>query len=192
MEELDQSVTEWIRRLKGGDEEAATRIWERFFSRLCGLANHRLGNQARGVVDDEDLALSALNALCDGAKNDRFPRLENRGDLWSLLAMITIRKVINARAKEGRRGEIAESALEAELDQMAQGKPIQGTAGESYMDVLSATSRELLEQLDEKLRKVAMLRLQGHTHQEIASEIGRSIPTVERNLRMVRHVFENA
>lgn len=192
MDNLDHSVTEWIRRLKGGDEEAAARIWDRFFSRLCGLANHRMGVRAGAAVDEEDLALSAINALCHGARNDRFPRLENRGDLWSLLAMITIRKVINARAKEGRRDEIGESALEAELDKMAQGKPIQGLSGDDYLDVLSSTSRELLEQLDDRLRAVALLRLQGHTHQEIAMEIGRSIPTVERNLRMIRHVFEKA
>lgn len=39
----ERSVTQWIRALKGGDEDAASRIWERFFGRVVQLARKRLG-----------------------------------------------------------------------------------------------------------------------------------------------------
>lgn len=183
----DQSVTQWIRGLKGGDEVAAAHIWDRFFRRVAGLARKRLGDLPRGARDEEDLALSALNALCDGARNDRFQRLDDRDDLWSLLTVITVRKVIDAHRREGRRSEIGAAELEAELDQLAEGAAFAPEG--DYLDVLSLTSRELLENLDDRIREVALLRLQGYSNAEIATRTGRSVPTVERHLRMIRHAW---
>ncbi|MFG0318566.1 MAG: ECF-type sigma factor [Planctomycetota bacterium JB042] len=183
----ERSVTQWIRALKGGDDDAASRIWERFFGRVVLLARKRLGDLPRGARDEEDFALSAMNALCEGARHDRFRKLEDRGDLWSLLAMITIRKVIDARRRDGRRGEVSVAEAEVELDRLAAGEPIDGAGTATYVDGLCVTSREMLESLDDRVRDVALLRLEGHSNEEIAARTGRSISTVERHLRMVRH-----
>jgi hypothetical protein len=44
------------------------------------------------VADEEDIALSALNSLYDGVQAGRFPRLNDRDDLWKLLVTIACRK----------------------------------------------------------------------------------------------------
>ena len=36
------SVTQWLGRLKDGDQIAAQKLWERYFHRLVGLARTRL------------------------------------------------------------------------------------------------------------------------------------------------------
>ena len=49
------------------------------------------------------MALSAFDSFCRGAEQGRFPRLEDRDDLWQVLVMITARKVCDLKEHEGRR-----------------------------------------------------------------------------------------
>ena len=41
-----------------------------------------------------------------------------------------------------------------------------------------------------QLRTIALLKLEGHTNDEIAARIGRSVPTVERRLRLIRQTWK--
>ena len=47
----------------------------------------------------------------------------------------------------------------------------------------------LLGQLDDELRSIALWKLEGYTNEEIATRIGRVVPTVERRLRMIRSLW---
>src|SRR5215831_12441993 len=94
------SVTAWIEQLKTGDAAAAAPLWEGYFRRLVGLARQKLGAAPRGVADEEDVALSAFDSFCRGAAQGRFPRLEDRDDLWQVLMMLTARKAINLVERE--------------------------------------------------------------------------------------------
>ena len=89
------SVTAWIEQLKAGDAAAAAPLWQGYFRRLVGLARQKLGAAPRGVADEEDVALSAFDSFCRAAAQGRFPRLDDRDDLWQLLVMITTRKAID-------------------------------------------------------------------------------------------------
>jgi len=112
MSNSDQhSVTAQLSKLKLGDENAAFVIWERFFERIRGLAKAKLGSMPKRHADEEDIALSAINALYDGARADRFRKLEDRDDLWQILCMITARKTASAWRKKKARPEIGESAF---------------------------------------------------------------------------------
>jgi DNA-directed RNA polymerase specialized sigma24 family protein len=44
----------------------------------------------------------------------------------------------------------------------------------------------LLELLDPDLQQIALLKLEGRTNEEIAALISRSLPTVERRLKLIR------
>ena len=72
------SVTRWIAELKAGEEEAAQKLWQRYFEKLAAVARRSLKGRALGVADEEDLALSAFNTLFRRAGEGRFPRLEDR------------------------------------------------------------------------------------------------------------------
>ena len=74
----EHSVSWWIRGLKHGDEDAAARLWERYFERIVRLARARLKGAPRRVADEEDVALSAFRSLCAGAERSRFPEVESR------------------------------------------------------------------------------------------------------------------
>src|SRR5205085_5062686 len=88
----DETVTYWLGQFQAGDRAAAQRLWERYFRRLVGLARKRLEGAPRQAADEEDVALSAFDSFCRGAERGRFPRLEDRNDLWRVLVTLTVRK----------------------------------------------------------------------------------------------------
>ena len=96
------SVTRLIGMLKGGDGEAAQRLWEAYFERLVALARAKLRGVPMRAADEEDVALSAFDSFCRRAEAGRFPRLADRDDLWQLLFVITVRKALNLVRHEGR------------------------------------------------------------------------------------------
>ena len=102
----DEPVTCWLRQLEAGDEDAARLLWQRYYRELVELARARFGTTPRRVADEEDVALSVLRCLYEGAARGQFAELVNRGELWQLLAAITGRKVIDQqrRLNQQKRG----------------------------------------------------------------------------------------
>jgi DNA-directed RNA polymerase specialized sigma24 family protein len=194
------SVSHWIDRLKAGDDAAAQRLWEVYFTRLVSLARNRLRGRPRRAADEEDIALSAFHSFCRGAEQGRFPQLADRDDLWRLLVVITARKAIDlieheARQKRGGGTVLGESALSrlhdseelpAGLEQIVGAEP----TPEFALQVAEETER-LLDLLDSaELRSVALWKMEGYTNEEIATKLGCVPRTVERKLRMIRSAWQ--
>src|SRR5262245_40932562 len=89
------SITAWIDQLRAGDRAAAQHLWQGYFHRLVDLARRDVRRAPRGMADEEDVALSALDSFIRGAEQGRFPQLHDREDLWHLLLVITERKAID-------------------------------------------------------------------------------------------------
>jgi hypothetical protein len=89
-----ESVTEWLVRLKAGDQAAGQQLWQRYLDPLIHLAERRLGAAPRTMADEEDVALSAFHAFLQGVSAQRFARLADRDDLWQVLVMLTERKAV--------------------------------------------------------------------------------------------------
>jgi DNA-directed RNA polymerase specialized sigma24 family protein len=187
------SVTRWVSGLKAGDPEAVRQLWQRYFVDLVRLARPRLRDISRAPADEEDVALSAFDSLCRGAGEGRFPRLEDRNDLWRVLVTITARKAANqvrhqTRLKRGGGEVVAEADLAASA--LAAGGLAQAPAAEPSPEVaalLAEQCRRLFDLLpDEPLRQVAALKLEGYTDREVAARLCCGLSTVERRLRTVR------
>ena len=91
-------------------------LWGRYFQRLVRLAGARLPAHCRRSFDEEDVALSAFQSFCERAGRGQFPQLDDRDDLWRLLATITVRKALDTmrhqtRQKRGGGCVLGESAL---------------------------------------------------------------------------------
>jgi DNA-directed RNA polymerase specialized sigma24 family protein len=186
------SVTRWIAALRGGEaDDAARRLWDRYFDRLVGLARARLRSAPRGPDDEEDAALSAFESLCRGVAQGRFERLSNRDELWRLLATITARKAADRIEREGRqkrgggrvRGEAELVGKDgAELDRLADSGP-----DPAFVAMMGEEVRRLFDSLpDESLRLIALLRLEGYTTEEIASSLDCAARSVNRKLERIR------
>lgn len=194
----DASISYWIRELKEGDQAAAQEIWERYYHRLVALARTKLGSAPRRASDEEDAVISAFDSFCRGAGAGRFPLLQDRDDLWSLLAVITARKALNQVKHEGRQkrggGKLAgESAfIRPGMDSRAGGiEQIIGT--EPSPDFAASVVEELRLLLDglgdDQLSKIAVWKMEGYSNPEIADRAGCAISTVVRKLRLIRKKF---
>lgn len=104
------SVSRQIVRLKAGDDDAIEALWDRYFERLVRLAGQRLGTLPRRLMDSEDVALDVFDCLCRGVAMGRFPRLNDRADLWKILLTInqnTVVDLIRAQTAKKRNGQLA-------------------------------------------------------------------------------------
>jgi DNA-directed RNA polymerase specialized sigma24 family protein len=144
------------------------------------------------MADEEDVALSAFDSFCRGAQEGRFPRLDDRNDLWHVLVLITVRKAIDLRNYEARpsRGRGRVQSL-TELSQNG----LDGIGSDEPSPELAAQVAEeyqrLMEELgDSTLQSVATWKLEGFTEQEIAARLGCVTRTVERKLARIRNLWE--
>jgi RNA polymerase sigma factor (sigma-70 family) len=182
------SVTHWISALKQGDQAAAQGLWEAYFRRLVGLARARLSDAPKLIADEEDVALNAFDSFCRGAQAGRFPRLDDRHDLWQILVLITVRKAINLRryeARQSRGTRRIKSLTELTPDRL---ETIGGDEPTPELAMqLTEEYQRLFERLEDPgLKTVASMKLEGYTNSEIAARLGCVISTVERKLARIR------
>jgi DNA-directed RNA polymerase specialized sigma24 family protein len=189
-----ESITVWIRALRGGDPCAAGRLWQSYFARLVGLARKKLLGNIRAAADEEDVALSAFASFCRGAAAHRFPRLADRNDLWEVLVLLTVRKAYRLLRREGRHkrggGRVRHLSTLNEED-----SGVLGIFGREPTPELAASlaeeCRRLLDALgDAQLRAIALWRMEGCTTDEIATQLGCVPRTVERKLRVIRGLWQ--
>ena len=190
------SVTAWIGDLKAGRNLASEKIWQRYFGQLVRVAARRLGSAPRRVADEEDVAVSVFESLCRGAAAGRFQQLHDRDDLWKLLTAIAGMKAVDqirrqtAQKRGGTtvRGEsIVEGAGSDELgfDQIALGEPTP-----EFLAVMEEQQQEMFAVLpDQSLRDVARLRFEGFSNEEMSKELGISLRSVERKLKVIRQIW---
>ena len=179
------SVREWLPGFKAGDSAAVQRAWEKYYERLVRLAHKVLQGAPQRAADEEDVALSAFKSFYFRAHQGKFPNLDDRDDVWSLLMTITVRKALRARQKEGR--ETAKRAPEIPNGETEAGQPSPALAA-----LVNDQLRQLIGLLDDpQLRTVALSKLEGYSNSEIADKLGRSVSTVERKLQLIRRIWSS-
>lgn len=191
------SVTLWLHQLKGGEADAAEKLWERYFPRLVGFAQHKLSRSAKRDSDEEDIALSAFKSLCLGAQQGKFPKLQDREGLWPLLAVIISRKVCDQIYRERRLkrggGNVKSAANLAHTGESLL-SPLEAIAGHEptpeFLAMMTEQCELLLNCLDDTCRQIALMKLAGHSNDEIVRALGIAPRTVERKLAVIRTAWE--
>jgi DNA-directed RNA polymerase specialized sigma24 family protein len=192
---LNGSVTQWIGQLKSGEQAAVQRLWEAYFRRLVGLARDRLRGARRRTADEEDVALSAFDGFCRGVERGRFPRLDDRKDLWRLLACITVRKAFDLarhqRSQKQGGGQVrGESAFDGPDGEPGIEQVLGREPSPEFAALLEDAYRSRLARLpDETFRSVAQWKLEGYTNAEIATQLDCDSRTVERKLSIIRSLW---
>ena len=195
----DVSVTRWLELLRQGDAQAAEVLFRAYFQRLAVLARAHLSPAVRRPADEEDVALMALASFFRGVAAGRFPRLQDRHDLWRLLLVITLFKARDLARRERRQlaggGRVSTAAdlvdllggPGEDLDRLAGPEPPPDLAVSFAEQV-----RHRLAQLPgDDLRQVALARLEGCTVAEVAERLGLSRRAVERKLSLIRQIWQD-
>jgi DNA-directed RNA polymerase specialized sigma24 family protein len=186
----DGSVTGWLDQVQAGDANAVQHLWQRYFSRLVGLARQRLRHAPRSAADEEDVALSAFESYCRNAEGGRFPDLFDRDGLWRLLVVMTDRKakhLVRDETRQKRGGATAKDGGDVpSLEAILSREPTPDVAAQ-----VAEECQRLLSRLGDKdLRQVALWRMEGHTVGEIATKLGCAPRSAKRKLQLIRCIWE--
>ena len=197
----EDEITQWLSGLARGEDEAVEAIWQRYFERLVRLARTKLAAGQRRMADEEDVALSAFQSFCRGAAEGRFPRLQDRHDLWRLLVTITARKAAHQVRRDMQQkrgaGALRGESVFADFVDEDQAGGIGNVLGNEPTPELAAMAAEqctrLLDLLpDDEYRAIAVWKLEGFTNDEIADKIPCAPRTVERKLGKIREFWQQA
>jgi DNA-directed RNA polymerase specialized sigma24 family protein len=191
----DKSVSRWIAELQRGDRDAAQHLWEEYFSQIVRVAAQKLRGRRGRAVDEEDVALSAMHSALRRIEGGEYPRLSDRNDLWRLLMVITAHKSLHlvrdeSRQKRGGNRTVltecdAPDGDEAAIEQILSREPTPEFAAE----MTEQCDRLLGSLADDDLRRLAILKMDGHSNEEIAALMQCATRSVERKLHLIRRVW---
>ncbi len=194
---VQEPVSLWIGQLAAADQDAAGKLWQHFCQRLMVFARSRMSPSTRRIYDEEDAASSAFRSLCRGIEAQRFPDLGDRGNLWALLVVITSRKISNRyrfehQQRRNARQTLSDSMLQPSdatnlniLESLPSHEPTPAFAAE-----VADMSEYLMTLLpDADLKQLVLLKMEGHTNEDVAESMKVTRRTIQRKLERIRRLW---
>jgi len=195
----DTDISDLLRRVEAGDQQASTELWNACFPRLLNYCRGKMPPSMRRVLDEEDVALSAFKSFCIGVGEGEFADIRGRDELWRMLFCIAGRKAAGyvrhqTRQKRGG-GQVSGESIFAGGDASSPGRGIDQIAdpGQSPVSMVQFATdcQRLFDMLDDdNLRTIALLRIEGHSVDEIAQRVGCAKRSVERRLNLIRQIWQ--
>ena len=141
-------------------------------------------------LDADDVIQSVFRSFFD--KSDRYVH-RRAGDLWRLLASITVNKVRSQAQfhRAGKRSMDADQSIMVGSNETAVSLQLVA-AGPSPAEIVTAVEEMqiVMSSLDSMQRGIFEARLQGTSIEEIAESMNRSERTVRRCLQQIRDDLE--
>lgn len=181
----EPALNELMARVRAGDDAAETLLFRRYARRLAGLAARQFDHWLRDRIDVRNAVLSACKSFFLRCRDGAF-EVADWDELWSLLAMITLRKC-RTRLEHARAAhrDVAREMTAVETDEL-----MRLVADRSPTPDEAAMFAELVEQLfaatEPVDRPVVEHVLLGYTAQEVADRCDCSVRTVGRVRRRAR------
>jgi len=191
----ESNSRELLSRVRTGDTDAEVALHDRFLLRLIALAQSRLSGRLAVRVDPEDIVQSAYRSFFLRARKGEF-LLERAGDLWRLLAQITLNKLRSQAAHHtaAKRSINQEEITDVISDESRSlGNEFSGIEHSEPSHEEAVATIEVLEQVMSELTSISRhaleLRLQGRSIPTIAHDLERSEWTVRRLLQQVEAIL---
>lgn len=179
--------------MKAGQSAAAERIWQRYLARLVEVAHERLAGSPQEIADSEDVVVVAFETFLRRVRQGRFPRLDDRHDLWGVLLKITEDVAIDQRRRMSavKRGEDITWSLACQPqgahDSDSEWQAVAPEPTPDFAVAAAEQCRRLLSLLDsDELRRIAIAKVYGFENREIAQQEGLGLRSVERKLQIIR------
>jgi RNA polymerase sigma-70 factor (ECF subfamily) len=184
----DKSFVDLMSRVRAGDRDATTQVFQRFASRLLALARSRLDGLTRQKVDPDDVLQSVFKSFFTRMADDQWD-LQNWDSLWGMLALITVRKCghridyYRAACRDVQREVSAVPGADSSVPGL---DPAADDPTPSAVIILAETVEKLLTGMDLRDRRIVELSLQGYSAVETGERVGCTERTVYRVLERVR------
>jgi RNA polymerase sigma-70 factor (ECF subfamily) len=172
-----------LRRLRGGDQDAATQLYFRYAHRILALAKRNRSADLASRGDAEDIVQSVFRIFFRRAAHGHYD-VPAGEDLWKLLLVIALNRLRAERVfHRAAKRDVRLTAGGAALEQSSAGRRKGDDAASAC---LHAVLQEAMDRLSPQHRTVVELRIEGHEVAEIARRTERSKRTVERVLQEAR------
>jgi RNA polymerase sigma-70 factor, ECF subfamily len=181
----DQSL---LRRLRIGNQEAATELYRRYSERLRALAQANYSAALARSLEVDDIVQSVFASFFQRAGKGEYdvPAGEELWKLFLVMAMNKIRAKSNYYLADKRDVRITRGG--DTLERHAQSDIVTEDAEHAFLQMVM---EEAMENLPESHRPIIRLRTEGYDVAEIATQLGRAQRTVERVLQQFRaHMAE--
>jgi RNA polymerase sigma-70 factor (ECF subfamily) len=175
---------------RGGDEQAARRLFDAYVDRLVALARRRLSHRLSSRVDPEDIVQSVFRTFFHRVKAGHF-EVEDQDDLCKLLMRITVHKTLrkvalHTAAKRNLQREMGQGEEAQEQIQLLLDREPSPEEAVTFLDQLE----HFLSQLKPQERQILEMRLQGFNNDEIAEKLGTYDRKIRRVIERVRGLAE--
>ena len=183
-----KTLTLLLWRARDGEREATNALAQNFyqadgyFDRLVRWMKGDVGSETHA----EDAVQSAIGSFCLRLEKGEFPDLPNRDHLWKILVTIARRKAANAVRSEGVKKR--ERSRTQSLSDQDDGEGASASATEDPARYVEEKEflEWLLATLPNRLRQVAVMKLDNCNESEIAQAVDVSRTTVWRDLETIR------
>jgi RNA polymerase sigma-70 factor (ECF subfamily) len=177
-ERSDRSL---LRRLRRGEDDAATALYLRYAHRLLALTRTQASAELTRHTQAEDIVQSVFLSFFRKAAGGMYDVPEGE-ELWNLFLVITLNKI---RAK-GNYFRAGKRDVRRNTGEVTAGDPAEAAPDELAFAELQMVIRDLLATLPSKAAEIVERRIAGHEVAEIARATQRSLRTVERTLQDFR------
>ena len=170
-----------LRRLRGGQADAASTLYLRYALRIRRLAEEQLGAGLSRRLDPEDIVQSVFRTFFRRTKCGQYDVPEGE-ELWKLLLIISLNKIrATARHHRSAKRDVGCTTSLGERD------IARNTASEEESRLaLRMTVDDLLGKLPAIHKEIVLQRIDGQGVAEIAARTKRARRTVERVLQSFR------
>lgn len=178
----DASDRSLLRRLRHGEESAATALYLKYARRLLALAQAKTSTDLAAKEEADDIVQSVFKSFFRKASAGLYD-VPAGEELWNLLLVITINKI---RAKGNYHRAAKRDMRLAAGDQPLNAVPADGAGNDVALAELQMVIDGILRGLPDKSAEIVERRIAGHEVNDIVSQVKRSKRTVERVLQDFR------
>jgi RNA polymerase sigma-70 factor (ECF subfamily) len=178
----DASDRSLLRRLRHGEESAATALYIKYARRLLALAQAKTSTDLAAKEEADDIVQSVFKSFFRKASAGLYD-VPAGEELWNLLLVITINKI---RAKGNYHRAAKRDMRLAAGDQPLDAVPADGAGNDVALAELQMVIDGILQSLPDKSAEIVERRIAGHEVNDIVAQVKRSKRTVERVLQDFR------
>ncbi len=172
-----------LKRLRAGEEDAATKLYLRYAKRLQALASAQTSSELKTRFDPEDVVQSVFRTFFRRVSHGMYD-VPAGEELWQLLLVLALNKIRKlATYHRAKKRDVRKTQLAERLGPAA---PDARSHDETSLLILRLLVTEVLDELTPSQRRIVELRIDGHAADEICQRTNRSKRTVERVLQRFR------
>lgn len=168
----DEATPEWLlERVSNGDQPAFAQLYERFSSRVFGLANRIVRDPSQAEEVAQEIFLEIWR------RASRFDRTRGSGTAWimTLTHGRSVDRVRQAQAARARDLKATVDNFDREIDSVSETVASHADAVQVHecLDTLTTLQRQ----------SITLAYFGGHTQREVGEMLGAPLPTIKTRVR---------